>query len=281
MVRKKKRKVRAGRVILLVSVAAAMIIAITTFVSCFISPKSKPVTEATPTPDPRYLNTYDWSKLNADTDVYTYEDDAYTSRYGIDVSFHQGEIDWQKVKDAGVEFAIIRVGYRGYESGILNEDSKFRANMEGAAAVGMDIGVYFFSSAITVEEAEEEAAYVLNEIKDYTVNCPVVYDMENVGDNDRIAVLDLASRTEMASAFCAKIKAAGYEPMIYGSASWLTNMLQTWNLQDSYPFWVASYHMTIKDPEYPYVFEMWQYDNIGTIDGIDKTVDLNIWLKKK
>lgn len=280
MVRKRKRKIRVGRIILLAGIAAAIIIAVSAVFSSCIS-RSASSLEPTPTPDPRYLNSYDWSNLNADSDIYIYEDDSYTSRYGIDVSFHQGVIDWQKVKASGVEFAIIRVGYRGYESGILNEDTKFRANMEGAAAAGIDLGVYFFSSAITREEAEEEAAYVLNEIKDYSITCPVVYDMENVGSNDRIAVLDLASRTEMAAAFCAKIKAAGYEPMVYGSANWLSTMLQTWNLQDSYPFWVASYHQTVKDPEYPYVFEMWQYDNTGTIDGIDKSVDLNIWLKKK
>ncbi|NCB32322.1 MAG: lysozyme [Erysipelotrichia bacterium] len=280
MVRKRKKKIRVGRIILLAGIAAAIIIAVSAVFSSCIS-RSASSLEPTPTPDPRYLNSYDWSNLNADSDIYIYEDDSYTSRYGIDVSFHQGVIDWQKVKASGVEFAIIRVGYRGYESGILNEDTKFRANMEGAAAAGIDLGVYFFSSAITREEAEEEAAYVLNEIKDYSITCPVVYDMENVGSNDRIAVLDLASRTEMAAAFCAKIKAAVYEPMVYGSANWLSTMLQTWNLQDSYPFWVASYHQTVKDPEYPYVFEMWQYDNTGTIDGIDKSVDLNIWLKKK
>lgn len=279
MAHRKKRKIRYGRVLFLFGIIVCMVLSMALlFQSCF---KQEVAVEPTPTPDPRYLNTYDWSNLSADTDLYTYEDDIYTSSFGIDVSFHQGDIDWQKVKAAGVEFAIIRVGYRGYESGILNEDTQFRTNMEGAAAAGIPVGVYFFSSAITTEEAEEEAGYVLNEISSYGVTCPVVYDMENVGDNDRIQFLSIQERTDIASAFCAKIKAAGYEPMIYGSVSWLSNMLYSWKLQDSYPFWVASYHITTKDPEYNYVFEMWQYDNTGTIDGIEGTVDLNLWLRKK
>jgi len=235
----------------------------------------------TPTPDPRYRNDYDWSRLAVSGDVFSYDDEQYTSSWGIDVSFHQGTIDWSRAAKSGIQFAMIRVGYRGYESGILNEDSQFRANMSGAADAGVSTGVYFFSSAITTAEAEEEASYVLNEIKDYTVTGPIGYDMENVGDHDRISGLDSRQRTEIAAAFCARIREAGYVPMIYGSSSWLQDMIRMQDLQDDYSFWLASYHEVLKDPEFPFSFAIWQYANDGVIDGIEKPVDLNLWIRKR
>jgi GH25 family lysozyme M1 (1,4-beta-N-acetylmuramidase) len=279
MSRKRRRRIRTDRLAILLVILAVLTGSLVLFSGVLNRPKETPV--PTPTPDPRYRNDYDWSKLAVSGDIFSYDDDQYTSSWGIDVSFHQGTIDWQKAAQSGIQFAMIRVGYRGYESGILNEDSQFRANMSGTAEAGVATGVYFFSSAITTAEAEEEASYVLNEIKDYVVTGPIGYDMENVGDNDRIAVLDTAQRTEIAAAFCNRIREAGYVPMIYGSSNWLQNMIRMQDLQDDYAFWLASYHEVLKEPDFPFVFAIWQYANDGVIDGIEKPCDLNLWIRKK
>lgn len=276
--RYKKHKKRFFRRIIVLSFFAMLGFFIFLFRSC-----SRPALEErpTPTPDPRYPHSYDWNRLIAEGDMYRYEDDSYQSVMGIDVSFHQQIIDWSKVKDAGISFAFIRVGYRGYQTGELHEDQYFRRNMEEASKHGIELGVYFFSQAINEEEAVEEAQFVLHAIKDYQLIHPVAYDMERVTENDRIKDLNTQERTDIARAFCKTVEEAGYDSLIYGSHSWLRHDLYSWQLQDEFQFWLAEYHTQQKYPDYPFVFIIWQYSHVGKVPGIEKDTDLNIWFRKK
>ncbi|MDF3003839.1 MAG: glycoside hydrolase family 25 [Oscillospiraceae bacterium] len=197
------------------------------------------------------------------------------SLLGIDVSSYQGIINWRKVKAAGVDYAIIRLGYRGYGTGDIRLDDRYEANMTGAISAGIPVGVYFYSQAITVEEAEEEAQFVLNKLAGFNITYPVVFDMEEVDDEDaRTNPLTQDERTDITIAFCEKIKAAGYTPMVYGNIRWMIMHLDLARLED-YDKWFAQY---FKQPFFPYDFSMWQYTSRGTIDGIPHTVDLNLGL---
>ena len=213
---------------------------------------------------------------------FQYDDDNFLTclagdyRIGIDVSRYQFDVDWQQVAGAGVEFAMIRVGYRGYGSGALAEDPYAKANLQGAAAAGLDVGVYFFSQAISVEEAEEEARYVLEYIADYEITMPVVFDWEipNV-ENSRSLEVDPRTLTDCALAFCRIVEEAGYEPMVYFNSVQARKDLYIAELTD-YPFWLALYTPRMR---FPYKVQMWQYTDSGVIPGIDALVDLNIWLE--
>ncbi|MDE6744692.1 MAG: glycoside hydrolase family 25 protein [Lachnospiraceae bacterium] len=196
-----------------------------------------------------------------------------SARKGIDVSQHQGDIDWEQVAASGVELAIIRAGIRGYGTGALVTDEYFERNMEGAAANGIDIGVYFFTQAITVEEALEEAQYVLELIAPYDITYPIVIDVENPNASARANALTQAQRTEIVSAFCDAIAEAGYTPMIYGGVYSLFGMLDIEQI-NHYKIWFAFYNDYIY---YPYQMQMWQYTDKGSIPGIEGAVDLNLW----
>ena len=193
---------------------------------------------------------------------------------GIDVSSWQGDIDWQQVKDSGVEFVMIRVGGRGTgEQGNLYADENAQMYYEGATAVGLKVGAYFFAQSITVEEALEEAAYVLDAVKDWDVQMPLVYDWEYVDEKARTADVDSQTLTEMAKAFCSEIRDAGYTPMIYFGRSQSVDLLNLSELVE-FPFWLAMYS-TIMD--YPYKIDMWQYTETGSVPGIEGNVDMNLW----
>ena len=191
---------------------------------------------------------------------------------GIDVSEWQGDIDWQQVKDSGVEFVIIRVGGRGTEEGTLYGDERAQEYYEGATAVGLKVGAYIFAQSITVEEAIEEAEYVLNAVKDWEVQMPLVYDWEYVDEVARTADMDSRTLTDMAKAFCNTIRDAGYTPMLYFGRSQSVDLLNLEELVE-YPFWLAMYS-TIMD--YPYKIDMWQYTDEGTVPGISGNVDMNL-----
>lgn len=191
---------------------------------------------------------------------------------GIDVSEWQGDIDWQQVKDSGVEFVIIRVGGRGTEEGTLYGDDRAQEYYEGATAVGLKVGAYIFAQSITVDEAVEEANYVLDAVKDWDVQMPLVYDWEYVDETARTADMDSRTLTDMAKAFCDTILDAGYTPMLYFGRSQSTDLLNLEELVD-YPFWLAMYS-TIMD--YPYKIDMWQYTDEGTVSGISGNVDMNL-----
>lgn len=193
---------------------------------------------------------------------------------GIDVSSHQYDIDWEQVAASGVDFAMVRIGYRGYESGKIVEDPYAKANLEGAAAAGLDVGVYFFSQALTPVEAEEEAYWVLNYIKDYELTMPVVYDWEKVADSDaRTNNMDKKTLTYCSKVFLETIDAAGYWPMLYFNRNQGKYLLDLGALKQ-YDFWLAAYtdRMT-----YPYKVQMWQYTNAGFVPGVEGDCDINIY----
>lgn len=196
------------------------------------------------------------------------------SHIGVDVSDYQGEIDWPQVKSAGVEFAMIRAGFRGYgKSGAVYEDGRFVQNIQGALGAGLKVGVYFFSQAVNEEEALEEARSVLNWISPYRITFPVVFDWENVEDPEaRTHGLEAETVLNCARAFCGAVEEAGHIPMVY------FNRTQGYDLYDlaklgGYEFWLAGYTAI---PDFTYSFQMWQYSNSGTVPGISVPVDLDL-----
>ncbi|MEA4920728.1 MAG: GH25 family lysozyme [Clostridiaceae bacterium] len=193
---------------------------------------------------------------------------------GIDVSVHQGTIDWQKVKKAGVHFAMIRVGGRGYGmEGNMYDDVNFQKNIEGAIAAGINVGVYYFSQAITVDEAKEEANYVLKKIQGYDISYPVVFDWERIGGNEsRTYGLETDLLCQIANTFCGMVKDAGYTPMIYFN-SYCGYIKYDLSKINQYGFWFARYSDT---PGFYYNFQMWQYSDKGSVSGISGNVDLNL-----
>ena len=199
---------------------------------------------------------------------------AGESRLGIDVSAHQQEIDWEQVAQAGIEFVMLRVGYRGYESGDLVQDAFAQSNYAGAKAAGLEVGVYFFSQAVTAEEAVEEAGFLLDAISEWDVTLPVVYDWEYIGWDARTGDADKRTVTDCTIAFCETVKAAGYAPMVYFNRHQAQDFLHLEELTD-YPFWLALYSDRMT---YPYRVQMWQYTQTGKVPGIDGDVDINLWL---
>jgi len=207
------------------------------------------------------------------TEVTQIQKPSSGTRVGIDVSKWNGEIDWQKVKAAGVEFAIVRAGYRGSKTGSLVEDPFFRANMKGAAESGVPVGVYFFTQAVNEVEAVEEASAVIELVREYQVELPIFIDTEGAGGNGRADGLDVATRTLVCEAFCRTIENAGYEAGVYASHWWYLNMVQVEPLE-KYFIWMAEYKSETK---YPRKYGMWQYTSKGQIDGIEGNVDMNLF----
>lgn len=194
-------------------------------------------------------------------------------KLGIDVSKWNGEIDWNKVKGAGVEFAIIRAGYRGSKTGALVEDPCFKANMKGAAENGIPVGVYFFTQAVNEVEAVEEASAVIELVREFELAFPIFIDTEGAGGNGRADGLDVETRTYVCEAFCRTVENAGYEAGVYASHWWYLNMIQVERLEQ-YFIWMAEYKSETK---YPRRYEMWQYTSKGSIDGIEGNVDIDIF----
>jgi len=205
-----------------------------------------------------------------------YSADGVEARLGVDVSHMQGKIDWEAVADDGVEFAIIRAGGRGYgvDTGTLYEDTRFHKNLKGAQTAGLQVGVYFFSQAISVQEAEEEAQFLLEMLDGTELGGPVVFDWENIDyDTARTDHVDAATLTEAALTFCRVIEQAGYQPMIYLN-QYMAYLRYDLAQASQYPFWLAQYS---EKPDFPYEFWMWQYTDQGRVDGIQGNVDLNLF----
>lgn len=202
------------------------------------------------------------------------ENGQVISHKGIDVSKHQGAIDWNLVAQDGVEFAFIRVANRGYGSnGTLVEDERFDANIQGAQAAGIKVGVYIYSQAVNEAEVLEEANLVLQKIAPYTLDCPVVFDVEKVDDpSGRMNQISVEERTNLTLLFCQTIENAGYRPMIYHNLGWGVLALDLAALE-GYDKWFASYSETLY---YPYEYKVWQYSQTGTVQGVNTKVDLNI-----
>ncbi|MBR3053940.1 MAG: glycoside hydrolase family 25 protein [Firmicutes bacterium] len=222
------------------------------------------------------------AQLNVDNMFYdeynfrSYEDEHYKSRRGIDVSEHQGYIDWEKVKDSGVQFAFIRLGFSSYDDGSLHMDTWYEDNISRARDAGIDVGVYFFSQATTVEEAIEEARFVIEHLPS-KLEMPVAFDMEPVTDHDRIAVLGMREKTEIADAFCSVIEKNGYKSIIYGNPTWIYSGLNL-SLLPGRELWLAHYTFW---SGFPYEYAIWQYSSEGTLEGISTSVDLNMQLVRK
>ena len=199
--------------------------------------------------------------------------DNGSARLGIDVSKWNQEIDWEAVKNAGVEFAIIRCGYRGASTGALVIDPRYKENIEGAIEAGIPVGVYFFTQALDEVEAVEEASMVIRLIEEYDVDYPVFLDSESAGGRGRADGLDNDERTNAHRAFLQTIQAAGYETGVYASRNWLKDRLDMTRLSN-YRIWLAEY---AEAPTYDeYYYHMWQYTSKGTVDGISTNVDLNL-----
>ncbi len=225
-------------------------------------------------------HTYNWEQyLNTSEGLYKYEDENYESKIGVDVSSHQKNINWKKVKEAGVDFAILRIGYRGYgESGKIVLDPYFEENYRKAKKEGIEIGVYFFSQAITMEEVKEEAEFVLNHIDEKEITYPVVFDLEKIkNDTARTDNLTVDEITNMALEFCKNIEEKGYTASIYGNAKTFTQRMKLEQF-NNYNKWYADYQ---EKPLYPYEFDIWQYTEEGTINGVSGNVDIDIQFVKK
>ena len=197
---------------------------------------------------------------------------------GIDVAKYQGVIDWKKVATDGIEFAMIRVGYRSLELGEIHEDEMARYNLQEASKNGIKLGVYFFSSAVTKEEAVEEADWVAELISQYPITYPVAYDCEGFdNEKNRHFCLTKEERSEIAEAFMGRIYEQGYTPMLYAAKNELADdaKWETADLEKHYRVWVSHYN-TIAGTDYAGEYAMWQYTNQGTVDGISGNVDLNI-----
>ena len=215
-----------------------------------------------------------WSRLDA-------VPEGYAVFAGVDVSEHQGEIDWAAVASDGIDFAIIRAGYRGYgERGTLVEDACFRANMDGALAAGLDVGVYFFSQAVSEDEAAEEAAFLLSLMEDYpaeTLALPVFFDWEDISHDDaRTDGLDGETVTACAEVFCAHLAEAGYRPGIYGYRYLAYFSYDLPRLRDT-ALWVGAIGAS---SDFYYAHEFWQNAVIEGVKGIRGAVDRDYWFRK-
>ena len=225
-------------------------------------------------------NPYDPNLFKFNSNGYlTYDSSEYTCRIGVDVSKYQGTIDWAKVKASGVQFAILRLGYRGYGTGKLAMDSTFYTNLKNAQAAGLDVGVYFFSQAITPAEAVEEADFCVNALKGYRITYPIVYDWEpyDASVGARTAGLDDATLTQCSVAFLDRVRDWGYTPMIYSNPTYFYLHLDMSQLT-GYKIWLAHY---VSMTNFYYQYDIWQYAYSGSVPGVNGNVDLNIQLIKK
>lgn len=203
--------------------------------------------------------------------------------YGIDVARYQGTIDWQQVADSGIDFAMVRVGYRGITDGEITEDPNARYNLQEAGKAGIKLGAYFFSTAVTKEEAMEEAAWTADLLAGYGITYPVVYDCEQYNTPEsRQYGMTKKERTDMALAFLETIEDLGYEGMFYSSKNEIQyeNQWDTSRIEEDYKIWVAQYpdapYPETAQSSYDGTHHMWQYTTKGEVPGITQPVDLNV-----
>ena len=272
--RRRKQKQHMPGLLALAVTAALMLLMLPLLSGEPEPPVTEPPTLPPTDPVPPSVQANPYSPID-----FTYDEDGYLtctagqSVLGIDVSSYQGDIDWARVKAAGVEFVMIRLGYRGYTQGGLESDERAAEYYRGARDAGLQIGAYFFSQAISVEEALEEARFVLDALGDWTLDMPLVYDWEYVNEDARTADMDRRLLTDCTLAFCDTVAQAGYEPMIYFNPYQGRDLLFLEELA-GYRWWLAMYDSLLM---YPYRVDMWQYTDQGTVPGIDAAVDLNLW----
>lgn len=221
-------------------------------------------------------NTFDFTKMEDKAGLKRYmENGRKTSYVGVDISKHTGEVYFPSLKAAGVDYVMIRLGSRGYSTGQITLDENFKENIEGAIEAQLDVGIYFYSQAISQDEAVQEANFVIQNLQPYRANIkyPVAFNMGFVSnDNSRIEGLSRDDKTSVTLSFLEAVRAAGYVPMIYGDKEWLIKEVDLTKLQD-YDVWLSQEE---EIPDYPYRYAMWQYNTDGVLNGIDGGADLNI-----
>lgn len=221
-------------------------------------------------------NTYDFTKIEEKAGLKRYMENGRKISYvGVDISKQTGSVNFASLKAAGVDYVMIRLGGRGYSTGQITLDESFVENIEGAIAEGLDVGVYFYSQAISQDEAVQEANFVVQNLEPYrnSIKYPVAFDMEFVANDEaRIDGLSREDRTTIAVSFMDGIKASGYIPMFYGNKEWLIKEVDLAKLQD-YDVWFAQ---ETDIPDYPYQYAMWQYSSTGVVNGIKGDASLNI-----
>lgn len=219
-------------------------------------------------------NTYDYSNFVSKNNLLRYyADGKQVSFLGVDLSRLQSGVNYAAIKNEGIDFCMLRVGARGYESGAIQQDERFEEHINGALAAGLNVGLYFYSQAVTEAEAVEEANFLLSKIGGRRISYPIAFDMEFVeNDTSRIETLTKAEKTKIALAFLNRIKEAGYTPMLYGNKEWLMTRIDLSELEQ-FDIWLAQEEDI---PDYPYAFSMWQYTRKGEVYGITGYVDLNV-----
>lgn len=190
---------------------------------------------------------------------------------GIDVSSHQGQIHWPSVADSGIQFAIVRLGYRSYDDGQLHIDQRAIENLTGARAAGLKIGAYFFSQSLTEAEAREEAALALEVLDGMILDLPIAYDWEYVSPDKRTGHMEPEALTACVHAFCGEMEAAGYQSMVYFNQELSRTLLELDQIRQ-YPFWYARYDETLR---FDHTVRFWQYSDEGQLPGIEEKVDLD------
>lgn len=238
-------------------------------------PDAEPLPTIEPVIEPE-ANPYGRLDFQYDRNNYLYclRQESYP---GVDVSAFQKNIDWQKVKDSGIRFAMLRLGYRGYESGKLVEDEYIQQNLKQTKEVGMPIGAYFFSQALTIKEVDQEIDFMLKVLGDYELHMPIVLDWEIPTPDARTAKMDARTLTALQEYFCKTMTEKGFTPMVYFNWHQSNTLLYLNELED-YPFWLALYGSRMT---YPYHVEMWQYTDSGRVPGIQGGVDLNVYMPKQ
>ena len=269
--RKKKQKSQAKSLIaiLLPTLGVLLLLALVLYFGNFTAEQPE---ETTPAPTSLEENPYSSSDFE-------YEDGYLTctvpgARLGIDISEHQQSVDWEQLKSAGIEFVMIRAGYRGYTEGKLFRDSLFLRHLADAREAGLDVGIYFFSQATTPEEARAEAKFLLTMLKNDPAEMGIAFDWEYISADARTGSIDGQAMTDCAIAFCQTIADAGHKPIIYFNQH---QALEQYDLEElvAYDFWLAMYS---EEMTFPYRVDLWQYTEDGTVPGIDGPVDINLYL---
>lgn len=215
-----------------------------------------------------------WNQIDG-LQYYFNGDGSLGSHLVIDVSTYNGDIDWDRVKEAGIDYAIIRVGYRGYETARLVKDKRFDTNMSNATAAGVKVGAYIVTQAVNTNEAVEEASFIISSCSGYNVSLPLAIDVESAGNGsgrgDKISV---AERTAVINAFVQTIRGAGYSAMVYANKDWMTNRINAGGLASGSTVWLAQYRSSCT---YGGSYQMWQFTESGSIPGISGNVDMSAW----
>ena len=233
---------------------------------------TEPTEETTIPPEANPFDQYDF-QYNKHNYLYCLKQESFV---GVDVSAFQHDIDWNQVKNSGVDFAMLRLGYRGWGAkGTLVEDEYIQQNLAGTAAVGLPIGAYFFSQATTLDEVHEEIEFMLEILGDYPLEYPIVLDWEVANPTEgRVRNVTRRQLTDMLRYFCDEMKARGFDPMIYFNWTQASRMIYLSELED-YPFWLALYQDRMT---FPFRVEMWQYTSEGRVPGIEGDVDINVYI---